>query len=278
MAIIEKLVAGKWIAGPEIADAINRARQLNKNHEKAILNYLGEELSDIRQVADAVGHYKRLVSQIKGSQVQADISLKITQLGLGISYAVALKNYKAVVSAARRAGVFVWLDMEASKTVSATIRAYESELGGGGVGLCLQAYLKRSEKDMQRLVKKHAVIRLVKGAYDEPASKAFKTREEVSRNYEKLMLYLFKNASAFTLATHDDKLVERARILNRSYQKNVTYAFLNGIRTKYARSLAEMGEHVSIYVPFGSKWLDYAYRRMREQGHASLVLKSLLGG
>jgi len=278
MSIIEKIIAGKWIAGPKVEDAIARAAKLNELGEGAIVNYLGEEFTDTQQVADALSHYKDLVARIKSKRVHADISLKITQLGLRISYATALKNYHTIAGAARRAGIFVWLDMESSDTLEATIRAYSSELRLGGVGICLQAYLKRTESDMKKLVKKGAVIRLVKGAYKEPVSRAFQTRQEVSENYERLMRYLFKNAEQFTIATHDDKLVEEARALNRSYQRRVTFAFLNGIRSKYAKAIADSGEQVSIYVPFGSKWIAYAYRRMREQGHASLILRSLLGG
>ena len=90
------------------------------------------------------------------------------------------------------------------------------------------------------------------------------------------MLYLFKNARAFTLATHDSNMIENGLRLNKKYKKEVTYAMLNGIRNDYAKSLAERGERIAIYIPFGPKWIDYAYRRMRERGHVSLIMRSLI--
>ena len=274
--ILEKIVAGKWIAGPKIGDAINKALQLNSLGESAIINYLGEEFTERQDVSEAVKTYIALIDEIRKRSVNASVSVKITQLGLRISEKLAEENYVKLANFARSKGIFLWLDMESSDTVSATIRAYKKQVKKGGVGIAIQAYLRRSAKDVASLVQKHAVIRLVKGAYSESSKVAFKSKQEVNKSYESLMLYLFKNSSEFTIATHDSNMIEKALELNRVYRKKVTYAMLNGIRSDYAKQLAMRGEHVAIYVPFGPKWVDYAYRRMREQGHISLILRSLI--
>ncbi|MGC9156694.1 MAG: proline dehydrogenase family protein [Candidatus Micrarchaeia archaeon] len=273
--VLEKLIAGKWIAGPDVEDAIERSMALNKLGIRTIINYLGEEFKSEDKVEDAMATYAKLIKEIKRRRVEGDISVKITQLGLRIGKAYATKNYLRLASLAKP--IFLWLDMESSDTVDATIGAYEKALHLGNVGICLQAYLKRSYGDMKRLVKKGGVIRLVKGAYKERPEIAFQNKQAVNANFEFLMNYLFKHASKFTLATHDKNMIEKALLLNRSYQRQVTYAFLNGIRGSYARMLAERGERVAVYVPFGKLWADYAIRRMREQGHAMLVLRSLFG-
>jgi len=274
--ILEKIIAGKWIAGPKIGDAINKALQLNSLGESTIINYLGEEFTERQDVSEAVKTYVALINEIRKRSVNASVSVKITQLGLRISEKLAEENYVKLANFARSKGIFLWLDMESSDTVSATIRAYKKQVKKGGVGIAIQAYLRRSAKDVASLVQKHAVIRLVKGAYSESSKVAFKSKQEVNKSYESLMLYLFKNSSEFTIATHDSNMIEKALELNRVYRKKVTYAMLNGIRSDYAKQLAMQGEHVAIYVPFGPKWVDYAYRRMREQGHISLILRSLI--
>ncbi len=272
--MLEKLIAGRWIAGPEIEDAIKVSRSLNRIGISTLVNYLGEEFKDKKQVEDAVRTYQKLIEEIKKNSVDSSISVKMTQLGLRIGKAYAIKNYLKLAKLAKP--LFVWLDMESSDTVDATIEAYEKALELGNVGICLQAYLKRSYKDMKRLIKKRAVIRLVKGAYREKLGVALQSKKAIDSNFELLMNYLFKHSERFMIATHDKNIVEKALQLNKSYQRQVTYAFLNGIRGSYARMLAEKGERVAVYVPFGKLWVDYAIRRIREQGHAMLIIKSIL--
>jgi len=273
---LERAIASKWIAGPSINDALKRAEHFNKLGMHAIINYLGEELTSEKDVDDAVDKYISLIREIKNNGLDASISVKITQLGLRLTKELAYKNYNKLAEFARRNKVFLWLDMEASDTVDETINAYEKQVDKGNVGIAIQAYLRRSANDIKELVKINGIVRLVKGAYSEKREIAFQRKEEINKNYERLMLYLFKNARAFTLATHDSNMIEKGLELNKKYNKEVTYAMLNGIRNEYAKSLAERGERVAIYIPFGPKWIDYAYRRMRERGHVSLIMRSLI--
>jgi proline dehydrogenase len=263
---LENALAGRWVAGARVKDAIARVEELNAHKEGAVINYLGEDFSEKGDVAETVSAYQRLIVEMAHGGVDSGISLKMTQLGLGIGRGMARRNFESIANMARRQGVFTWLDMEAHGMVDATISVYERQLRKkGGVGICLQAYLKRTEQDLRRLVEKGAVIRLVKGAYAENGRIAFTDRKEIDANYVRLMNYLFRNAKEFTIATHDRRILDQAMLLNRSYRRKVTYGMLDGIRDGYAERLAGLGNRVSVYVPFGRRWTGYAYRRFRER-------------
>jgi proline dehydrogenase len=276
--LIEKAVSGRWIAGSSIEDAVKKTRELNKKRERAILNYLGEEFTDKKDVDEACNTYEKLIKEIKKRGLKADISLKITQLGLRISNEFALENYRKIVADAKRNGIFVWLDMETADTVDQTIKIYESSMKSRNTGICIQAYLKRSAADISKLAKKGATIRLVKGAYHESEAIAWNDRKYVTKNYESLMRRLFLHSKKFTIATHDSKSINAAMKLEneKGNKVSVTYAMLNGIRNNYADILAKEGKEVSIYVPFGRRWLNYAYRRLREKENLRLIAESLL--
>ena len=274
-SVVEKAVAGRWIAGQDILDAIAVARKLNKSNIIAMINYLGEDLVSKKTTDDAVETYLQLINEIKASKVKAQISVKITQLGEPTNFKQAESNYKAIVNAARKAGIFVWLDMEEYNHVDHTIKLYKTQLKKKGVGICIQSYLRRSLDDIKKLVEHKAVIRLVKGAYSEHSKRiAYTTRKSNTENYSVLMQYLFRHGESFMIATHDLNLVEEALTLQRSYRRDVTFAMLNGIRNQYAAQLAKMNK-VALYVPFGKQWVAYSYRRLREEGHATTIVKSL---
>lgn len=272
---IEKLLAGRWIAGAGIRDAISTTKRFNKERISASINYLGENFSDKAEVDRTVGVYAKLIEEIHGSNVDAAISVKPTQLGLLIGKGYAKRNYSRIVRLARKKGIFVWLDMEEHQYVDDTISLYRSQQRRRGTGICIQAYLRRSDGDVKRLVKAGAVIRLVKGAYKEGESIAYPTRKAVTANYLRLMSYLFRNSDEFMIATHDTDMIREALLLNRSYRRKVSYAMLNGIRNKYLVELAKMGNKTVVYIPFGERWFDYSVRRLREEGHLTLILRSL---
>ena len=274
----ERVFAGKWIAGPRIEDAIARGKRFNALGMSAIINYMGEDLRDEKEVADAVATNLRLITSIKKNRLKASVSLKITQLGLRISKELAKRNYDRLVSFARKNKVFVWLDAESHDTIDDAIWAYEGQVRRGGVGIAVQSYLKRSEGNVLRLLRHRAVIRLVKGAYKEDGSIAYRTGKERTQNYAVIMRQLFKRAQEFTIATHDQVLIDEAMRLNQVGKRKLTLAMLNGIRNRYAARLVAEGYKVAIYVPFGTRWIEFSLRRMNEASHIILVLRSLLGG
>lgn len=274
MSFAERLFAGRWIAGPGINDAMRISKAMNSANITPILNYLGEDLAKRSEVSDSVSEYINLINAIHESGVKAVISLKPSQLGLSISYALAQNNYSRIAKIARKNGVFTWLDMEGHNTVADTKRMYYSELRRGRVGICMQAYLRRTGNDIEELLSRDGIIRLVKGAYKEDANTAFTTRAQITQNYAELMHRLFKSSAQFMIATHDPAMINLAFRLSKKTGKRPMYAMLNGIRNNYATKLAKR-EHVFLYLPFGRSWLPYASRRLREEGHLLLMVRSL---
>jgi proline dehydrogenase len=272
---LEKLFAGRWIAGYYPKDAIDRTKFLNSKGISTLINYLGEDFSNITKVRDAVSTYMELIDQIQYNKICAYISLKPTQIGLCISYNLMLSNYIKIVKHAKSKGIFIWFDMEAPETVNDTIKAYKSAIKYGNTGICIQSYLKRSGRDISELIKKKGKIRLVKGAYHLKTNEVFKSHRQVSHNYRILMEKLIKSSNNFMLATHDSQMIDQAIKLNKKYKKNITFAMLSGIRNKYARYLVEHRHKVSLYVPFGSDWIGFSYRRLIEQRHMKIIVRSL---
>ncbi|MCL4389245.1 MAG: proline dehydrogenase family protein [Candidatus Marsarchaeota archaeon] len=274
--MLEKLIAGRWIAGTTMNDGLRKAAELNRVGIRAILNNLGEDVKDLEAAASAKGEYIELVRRIGSGRIKADIALKLTDLGLVLDKEKCKKNYLEIVRYAARHGIFIWIDMEEHYLVERTIGIYKSALQYGNAGICLQAYLRRSISDMKAMRGSRAVIRLVKGAYSESADVAYRSRKEITDNYAKMMVYLFKNFVKFTIATHDQSLIDMALHLNDRYKRRVTYAMLNGVRNRYAERLSGSGEDVSIYVPFGRDWTGYALRRLHEASGIRTVFNSLL--
>lgn len=272
---IERIFAKKWIAGPSIDDAINVVKKLNSKNVCAIVNYLGEELKGENEIKATVENYFELIDEIAEKKLVSDIAIKPTQIGLSVSYEKAKENYLKILRYAKVNDVFVWLDMEASNYVEPTIRLYFEGLLVSREGIAIQSYLKRSNKDVEEIVKRNGIVRLVKGAYKEPPEIAYTSWKEKTENYRKIMHYLFENAAEFTIATHDLKLVKEAIELNKQHNKNVTVAMLLGIKNKFIFNLNESGIKKALYVPYGEKWVDYARRRFREASNIILVLKSL---
>lgn len=273
--IVEKLVAGRWIAGESIADAIYVAKVLNTYGITAQINYLGEAFTEKSDVEKTVKTYRSLIDVASREKIKFSIALKLTELGLLINKSLALKNYSALVSYARSKNVFVFIDMEEHEYIDDTIRIYETEVKKGSVGICIQSYTRRSQDDIKRLVKKGAVIRLVKGAYKENDKIAYQTRQEITQNYIRLMDYLFKNSKRFMIATHDEEIISNALLQKKKSKADVSFEMLKGIRNKRAFELRQNGEDVSVYLPFGPKWIQYASRRLREAENIGLVLRSL---
>ncbi|MGC8679999.1 MAG: proline dehydrogenase family protein [Candidatus Micrarchaeia archaeon] len=273
--ILEKLIAGRWIAGSGINDALETAKMINKHNISAILNYLGEDIIDKNKIDETVKIYKDLMNRINDENIDAAISIKPTQIGARINEALLKRNYLDLIKYANSKKVFVWLDMEDYDVVDSTISLYKEGLKyTNNVGICIQSNLKRSIKDLKRLPS-NSTIRIVKGAYTVDDKIGYTNKEEVNKNYKFLIKYLFENMKRFVVATHDVKMIEYAKTLNKKYRRNISYAFLKGIMNDYAKELAKK-DKVSMYIPFGDQWIQYSYRRMREAGHVSLILKSLM--
>lgn len=272
---LAKLFAGRWIPGPKVEDGMRFANYLDSKGMTTILNYLGEGHKEKKDMDHTFHVYESILDGLKGS-IDYQISVKPTQLGVPYYPELAAEYYDKLVEKASNNGVFIWVDMEEYNTVDATIDLYMRNIDKPNTGLCIQSYLRRSFDDVRKLVDNGGRIRLVKGAYNEPESVAFKERTETTSNFSKIMDYLFEHDNYFMVATHDLNMVKEAMVKNSKYNRDFHIAMLNGIRNKEAYRLSQHGARVALYVPFGEAWMSYAVRRLKETSNLRLVMRSLL--
>jgi proline dehydrogenase len=262
-------VAKKWVAGYSKEGAITAAVDANKRGMSAIVNFLGEDALDRNQVDEAVAEYLSLMDLLKKKGVRGCVSAKPTQLGLAIDYDACLQNYRMLAAKARSLGQFLWLDMESARFTEQTITIYLELLKEyGDVGVAIQAYLKRSASDLSHIIEHGGKVRLVKGAYHEGEEHAFSSKEEVDKNYLHLLEMLAKSGNFFAVATHDSDLVEKAVQLGGYLE----FQMLMGIRDELKSDLVARNLRVAEYIPYGSQWLPYSVRRIRERKRNLLLL------
>jgi proline dehydrogenase len=275
-------VADRFVAGESAATALDHAREANADGLHVIVNLLGEHY-DHRAAADAdAAAYVDLLRDLDGSGLDACISVKPTQLGLAVSADVFRENYRRVVEAADEHDRFVWCDMEDRETTDATLDAFADLAASfpGRCGVCVQANLRRTPDDVDRLAGLPGKIRLVKGAYDEPPDVAHTDRAAVDEAYRDLLDTLFRtHDGGIGVATHDPALIEHAVDLGERHDAPFEFQMLMGVREAAQRDLAAQGYEVWQYAPYGSSWLSYFYRRLRERRqNVAFAARALLGG
>jgi len=276
--LIEKVlfkIAKQWIAGDTMEEALKSARNANTNGMNAILNKLGEHMTSKAQVSQTVEDYLILVSNLRRSKITGGLSIKPTQVGLAISTKECLSNLDVIIEKALEFQSFVWIDMESSEYTDDTFKIYQTLFEKyERLGVVVQANLKRTENDLCMLLKNGSKIRLVKGAYHETPKNAYKTRHEVDENYKKLMNVLFEQGNEFAIATHDSKLIDLAMELSKKHEKKFEFQMLKGIRDELKPILVKSGFEVSEYIPYGTNWLPYSIRRLKERKRNILLLGS----
>ncbi|MFB6127713.1 MAG: proline dehydrogenase family protein [Halolamina sp.] len=261
-------IASRFVAGESPAAALEHTRSANEDGVGVILNLLGEHY-DEREPADGDARaYVDLVEDIADSGLDACVSVKPSQLGIDVGDDVFRENYRRVVEAAAARNVFVWCDMEDAATTDATLDAFE-ELArefDGGVGQCVQANLRRTRDDLERLADVPGAIRLVKGAYDEGPSVAYTDKEEVDERYRADLEWLFEHyVGTVAVGSHDPAMISHAEGLSERHDRDFQIQMLMGVRGDAQRDLAADGHEVWQYAPYGEKWLSYFYRRVRER-------------
>ncbi len=264
-------VAKKWVAGYSSDEAISAALEANSRHMSAILNFLGEDTTDAKAIEQTVHEYLYLMDLMYKKGVKGSISVKPTQLGLAIDYGTCLENFKRLIAKAKTLDQFLWIDIESIGFVEDTLAMYlELFEKYNMLGIAIQAYLRRSASDLLHILEHGGKVRLVKGAYHESEEHAFSTKDEIDVNYVKLMKMLFESKNYFAIATHNSELIEEA--IRKS--KNVTFEFqmLMGIRDELKDELVAKKFAVSEYIPYGSHWLPYSVRRIREHKRNLLLL------
>ena len=276
-----RLGAGRFVAGEDWDQAVGQVRTLNARGIIATLDYLGESVSDRAMAEAARDVYLDLLGQVAASGVDANVSLKLTQMGLDIDPGFCHENVRAIVRRAAGLGSFVRIDMEDSPRTDATIdifRRLRAELGN--VGLVVQSYLYRTEKDVRDLADLRPNLRVCKGAYLEKPDVAFPRKADVDENFKRVVLLNLELGSKTCLATHDERIVNWARGVIRD--KGISadryeFQMLYGIRPQLQRQLASEGHPVRVYVPFGKQWYPYFTRRLAERpANVFFILSNLL--
>ena len=278
MQIMEKVlfgVAKQWIAGNTIDDALSAAQVSYKNGMGVIINRLGEYHTSKQIIEKIIDEYQTVMSSFKKWKVNGGISVKPTQIGLSRSMKECLQNFEILIKSAISSQAFVWIDMESSDHTDETIEIYQNLFSRyERLGIALQANLMRTENDLVDLMTMGAKIRLVKGAYRENAKISYKSKDGIDKNYLKLMGLLFRKANEFGIATHDSVMIENATKLSKKYEKKFEFQMLRGIRDELKPKLVKMGFSVSEYVPYGTNWLPYSIRRLKERKRNILLLGS----
>jgi proline dehydrogenase len=272
--------ARRFIAGETVEEAIQAARKIEAAGLHQTLDFLGESVSTLAEAEAASRDYVRIIEAITRAGIGRNLSLKLTQLGLDIDRASAVDNLRRVLDSAE--GFFVRLDMESSQYTEMTLDIFETlwHQRYRNIGVVLQADLRRTAADVDRIVALGARIRLVKGAYREPASVAYPRKADVDATYVSLMRKLMAEGNYPAIATHDEAMLDIARQFAKEHgitAERFEFQMLYGIRRDLQSSLAAAGYNVRIYIPFGRQWFPYFMRRLGERpANVGFVIRGIL--
>lgn len=273
-------VATRFVAGETLDDAVAVARDLNSRGFLVSLDLLGEHVSDARLAVRARDGYLACIDRIAAEGLQANISVKLTQLGLGVGEAVAEEALGALAARAAAVGTTVSVDMEESALTAATVDLYcRVQAGHGNLGLALQAYLHRTPGDLARVLPLGGHVRLCKGAYDEPEEVALRRRSRVDEAFRALLGTLMAAEGVRpAVATHDHRMVAAARDLALDRRSPFEFQMLYGVRPALQAELAAAGYALRVYVPYGESWYPYLTRRIAERpSNIWFFARALLG-
>jgi len=285
---LARSAARRFVAGESLDDAVEAARALNRAGMAVTIDYLGESVRNRDEARAAADVYIQLLDRIAAERLDANVSLKLTQLGQDIDDAFLRENVGRVLDRARELDTFVRFDMESSAYTQRTLDFFRRiwDEGYRNAGVVIQAYLRRSEQDVRMLNALGARVRLCKGAYNEPPSVAFPDKRDVDRNFVRLMRLLLREGRYPAIATHDEAMIRATREFAREASiPNTAFEFqmLYGVRRDIQQRLVADGYKVRIYVPFGDAWYPYLMRRLAERPAnvffiANSVLREMLPG
>jgi proline dehydrogenase len=266
--LVQKL-SERYIAGPELKDAREAVRHLNSEGKLATIDVLGEEITSEDDAAAIVRAYQDVFADIEHCGLDANVSVKLTALGLKLDYELCRENLRIVVEDAASRGNFVRIDMEDSSTTDDTLRLYRElrERGRDNVGVVLQALLRRTDDDIAALADLTPCVRLCKGIYVEPPELAYQDFDEVRASYVRALESLLGAGSYVGIATHDEWLLDEGRrlVAERGLSRDdYEFQMLLGVRPALGDELVAEGHRLRIYVPFGRHWYAYSLRRLQE--------------
>lgn len=275
----------RFIPGEELSDALRAAETLSAEGIASVLTELGENVESVDDARATVDHYREVLERAGDRPEEIEVSVKLTHLGLDLDRSMAADHLLELARTADATGSFVWVDMEESRYVDDTLEVVEGvRAEASRVGVCLQAYLHRTPKDLARLLEEGTSVRLVKGAYREPPELALQEAEAVNRSFLSLARPLLESVREHgvrhAFATHDGDLVEAVREeAGRRGVEPGAYEFqlLYGIREELARTLAREGHRVRILISYGSEWFAWYVRRLAERpANLWLLLRNLV--
>jgi proline dehydrogenase len=280
-------VSNRFVAGTAIADAVRATQAINRAGMSVSIDNLGENVTNPDEARHSSELYHQILDAITANQLNANISLKLTHMGLDVDEKLAREIVSGLVAKAASMDHppgFVRIDMEGSPYTQRTIE-FVHELhrmpgNANSVGTVIQSYLRRSESDVEKLLAEGIRIRLCKGAYKEPAEIAFPDKADVDANYVKLMKTLMKSGIYHGLATHDQSIIQQAQAFatrEKLSRDSFEFQMLYGIRRDLQHSLVRDGWRVRIYIPFGSEWYPYFMRRLGERpANVLFIARNLL--
>ena len=262
-------LSDRYIAGPELADAVATVRTLNEAGKKATLDVLGEEVARAEEAVAIRAEYERAMETIEAEGLDANVSVKLTGLGLKVDPELCAESVRALARLAAKHGRFVRIDMEDSSTTTATLGLYRELRAEGhdNVGIVVQAMLRRTLDDVAELAELRPNVRVCKGIYVEPAEVAYQGDEAVRFNFVETISALWEGGAKVAVATHDEALAAKAlELIGERGLGHERYEFqlLLGVREELADELVRGGHTVRIYVPYGQKWYEYSLRRLQE--------------
>jgi proline dehydrogenase len=283
---IGQRISARFVAGTQVADVLRATCAVNQSGLSVSIDNLGENVSNAEEARASAHLYRQLLDEISARKLNANISLKLTHMGLDVNENLARELAGGLVAKAASSNPrnFVRVDMEGSaytqRTLDFVYELHRIPGNRGCVGAVIQSYMRRAESDIEKLLGKGIRIRLCKGAYKEPPDIAFQAKSEVDANYVKLMKILMKSGIYHGLATHDEKIINQAKSF--ATRENIPrdafeFQMLYGIRRDLQRRLAREGWRMRVYIPFGTAWYPYFMRRLAERpANVLFVAKNLL--
>ncbi len=283
---IGQRISARFVAGTQVADVLRATCAVNQSGLSVSIDNLGENVSNAEEARASAHLYRQLLDEISARKLNANISLKLTHMGLDVNENLARELAGGLVAKAASSNPrnFVRVDMEGSaytqRTLDFVYELHRIPGNQGCVGAVIQSYMRRAESDIEKLLGKGIRIRLCKGAYKEPPDIAFQAKSEVDANYVKLMKILMKSGIYHGLATHDEKIINQAKSF--ATRENIPrdafeFQMLYGIRRDLQRRLAREGWRMRVYIPFGTAWYPYFMRRLAERpANVLFVARNLL--
>lgn len=268
---LARKLASRFVAGETIHEAMATVRDLNAHNLSASLDLLGESVLHAEEAERACRTYLDLLERINSAKANANVSVKLTQMGLDIDEQLCVSNMRAIIGKAKQYDSFVRVDMEQSSYTAKTLQLFTDVFYpdfGNAVGVVLQSYLRRTAADVDAMIALRARVRLCKGAYKEPEDVAFPKKSDVDANYIACMERLLERGNYPGIATHDVKIIDHATAFTKQRgisSERFEFQMLYGVRRDLQSKLRREGYNMRVYVPFGTHWYPYLMRRLAER-------------